>query len=137
MEKSAKKTLDTVFYDVGVNSDRPFLRYYPVDSTSVSKVHVKGVLPIPDLADPCLLLQWAKEKSPTKERDFLMGKIFIKPLFQGSANIYATIQSVDDGTGAVVIQPPKPLKKLDPTADLKLLKESIKNGIFLFNFNRL
>jgi hypothetical protein len=134
LEKSMKKTLDTVFYEVGVNEDRPFLRYYPVDSVAISKVHVKGVLPIPDIADPCLLLQWAKEKSPTKERDFLMGKLFIKPIFQGTAKVYATLQAVDDGTAAIVIEPPKPLKRLDPTADLRLLKESIKAGIKGFPF---
>lgn len=134
LEKSGKKTLDTVFYDIKVNEDRPFLRYYPVDSTAISKVHVKGVLPVPDLADPCLLLQWAKEKSPTKERDFLMGKIFIRPFFQGTAKVYATLQAVDDGTAAIVIEPPRPMKRLDPVADLKLLKESIKKGIKGFPF---
>lgn len=134
LQKPEKKALDTLFYEIPVSHSRPFLRYFPADSVPITKVQVRGVLPIPDLADPCLLLQWAKEKSPTSERDFLLGKVAIEQLFEGSYPIYATLQAVDDGTAALVLEPPKPLKRLDPMTDLKLLKESVQRGVQGFPF---
>jgi len=134
LQKLAKKPLDTIFYEMPVTHARPFLRFYPADNVPINKLQVKGSLPIPDIADPCLLLQWAKEKSPTNERDFLLGKIAVQQLFEGTAPVYATLQAVDDGTAAIVIEPPKPLKRLDPLTDLKLIKESVKRGIEGFPF---
>jgi hypothetical protein len=134
LQKTGKKPLDTLFYEIPVSHARPFLRFYPADNVPINKLQVKGVLPIPDIADPCLLLQWAKEKSPTTERDFLLGKISIQQLFEGSAPLYATLQAVDDGTAAIILEPPKPLKRLDPLTDLKLLKESVQRGIQGFPF---
>lgn len=132
--QKSKTPLDTLFYKLPVTHSRPFLRFYPADNVPISKLQVKGVLPIPDIADPCLLLQWAKEKSPTNERDFLLGKIAIQQLFEGSAPLYGTLQAVDDGTAAITVEPPKPLKRLDPLTDLKLLKESVARGIEGFPF---
>ena len=134
LQKNVKKSLDTLFYETPVTHSRPFMRFYPADNVAINKLQVKGVLPIPDIADPCLLLQWAKEKSPTTERDFLLGKIAVQQLFDGSTPVYATLQAVDDGTAAIIVEPPKPLKRLDPLTDLKLLKESIKRGIDGFPF---
>ncbi len=134
LQKNAKKGLDTLFYEMPVTHARPFMRFYPADNVAINKLQVKGALPIPDIADPCLLLQWAKEKSPTSERDFLLGKIALQQLFEGTPPVYATLQAVDDGTAAVVIEPPKPLKRLDPLTDLKLLKESVRRGIEGFPF---
>jgi len=134
LQKLAKKSLDTLFYEMPVTHARPFLRFYPADNVAINKLQVKGTLPIPDIADPCLLLQWAKEKSPTNERDFLLGKISVQQLFEGTTPVYATLQAVDDGTAAIIVEPPKPLKRLDPLTDLKLLKESVRRGIEGFPF---
>ena len=121
------KTVDTLFYEQSVDLVRPFLRLLPKDSTPVTKLHVvKGAVPAPALADPCLVLQWAREKNPAPKNDFLFGKIDI-------GDEYATLQVLDDGTAAVVVQPRKGQRQFEAES-AKLFKERIQQGIKGFPF---
>ena len=127
LHRTDKKTVDTLFYEETVNQVRPFLRLLPKDSTPVTKLHVvKGPVPAPALADPCLVLQWAREKNPAPKNDFLFGKIDI-------GDEYATLQVLDDGTAAVVVQPRKGQRQFEAES-AELFKERIQQGIAGFPF---
>lgn len=134
LEKTKDKTLDTIFYQTNVNPRRPYLRFYPADNIPVSKVHVKGVLPIPDLPDPCYLLQWSKEKNPLGRSDYMLSKIRLDSIYDDRSPIYGTIQIAEDGTARFVVEPPKRVEKINPSVDLKFLKQNLKEGIQGFPF---
>lgn len=134
LSKSKKETLDYQFYKTMVTETLPFLRYFPTDTTPVTKLRVKGTsMPIPNLEDPCLLLHWAKEKSPSKDQDALLGKILIRSSYPGMA-LYATLHVLSDGTAALIIDP-KPLTKMTPDIHLAKLRESVTDGIQTFLFS--
>jgi hypothetical protein len=138
---TANKTinLDTIFYERSVSKRLPFLRLLPADDVAVSKICIKenSPIPIPDLEDPCLLLQWAKEKNPHEdsEQDYIFGKILLDPTISGAQAIYATLQLSPDGTAAVVIQPLKSQKKIDLSYLNFSLKENVWDAIKLFPFS--
>lgn len=121
--------LDTNFFSLKTNHIRPFLRYIPVMGTSVSKIQMKSTLPIPDIEDPSLLLDWGLEKSPTRERDFLMMKILLKQSFIQQPPLYATLRWLDDGTADILVKPPKTVKKLSPSIDLRDFQTNILQAI--------
>ena len=122
LHRTDSKTVDTLFYEQSVDLVRPFLRLLPKDSTPVTKLHVvKGGIPVPAIADPCLILQWAREKNPAPKNDFLFGKIDI-------GEEYATLQVLDDGTAAVVVQPRKGQRQFEAES-AHLFKERIQQGI--------
>jgi len=127
LHRTDSKTVDTLFYEQSVDQVRPFLRLLPKDSTPVTKLHVvKGAVPAPDLADPCLVLQWAREKNPAPKNDFLFGKIDI-------GDEYATLQVLDDGTAAVVVQPRKGQRQFEAES-AELFRQRIQQGISGFPF---
>ena len=127
LHRTDGKTVDTLFYEQSVDQVRPFLRLLPKDSTPVTKLHVvKGAVPAPALADPCLVLQWAREKNPAPKNDFLFGKIDI-------GDEYATLQVLDDGTAAVVVQPRKGQRQFEAES-AELFRERIQQGIKGFPF---
>ena len=98
-----------------------------MDGVPVTKLHIlKGAIPVPALADPCLLLQWAQEKNPASKNDFLFGKIDI-------GEEYATLQALDDGTAAIIVQPRKGQREFE-AASAELFKERIQQGIKGFPF---
>jgi len=122
LHRTDSKTVDTLFYEQSVDLVRPFLRLLPKDSTPVTKLHVlKGGVPVPALADPCLILQWAREKNPAPKNDFLFGKIDI-------GDEYATLQVLDDGTAAVVVQPRKGQRQFEAES-AELFRQRIQQGI--------
>ena len=59
-----------MFYRLPVTNKRPYLRLLPSEGTAITKLHVKGVLPIPTIEDPRILEVWGKETSPTPGIDF-------------------------------------------------------------------
>lgn len=127
LHRTDTKTVDTLFYEQSVDQVRPFLRLLPKDSTPVTKLHVvKGAVPAPALADPCLVLQWAREKNPAPKNDFLFGKIDI-------GDEYATLQVLDDGTAAVVVQPRKGQRQFEAES-AELFRQRIQQGIGGFPF---
>lgn len=100
----------SMFYRVHVTEKRPYIRLLPADGSPITKLHVKGVIPIPTLEDPTLLESWGKEISPDPASDFCV----IKYLQQSAAlPIYGTIHVFNDGTINLLLQPPKGLKRLD------------------------
>ena len=100
----------SMFYRIRVTEKRPYIRLLPADGSPITKLHVKGVLPIPTLEDTTLLESWAKEISPEPTADFCVVKYL-----QQSATlpIYGTIHVFNDGTINLLLQPPKGLKRLD------------------------
>ena len=120
--------VEVLFYEVPVNGRRPYMRLMPVENTPISKVHM---LPSnePNLDNPRLLSTWSQEKNPTPERDYLMTKIFLKKLGGNTIPLYMTLRTLDDGTADITIEPPKPLKKLDPFADLSTLGDVLQSAL--------
>ena len=116
---------DTLFYKTPVTKMRPYLRLIPASGTPVTKVLVRGVLPIPALEDPDVLFQWAKEAPPkeTEEHDFLIVKYVHRPSIGTTCPIYGTIYIYEDGTANLLLQTPKNVKKLEPSHDFRKFRE--------------
>ena len=143
--------IEVLFYEVPVNERRPYMRLIPVDNSPISKVHMLKDSNAPNLEDPRLLYYWSQEKSPTPDRDFGMVKILLRKRNTNAIPLYATMRLFDDGTADITLEPPKPLKKLDPVIDLNnlgtgladaltgfpYLREAplLKNGNFIFSLN--
>ena len=108
-----------MFYRLPVTEKRPYLRLLPSEGPAVTKLHVKGVLPIPSLEDPKILEQWSKETSPTTGFDFCTMKYVHRPSIGITQPIYGTIQIFNDGTLNLLLLPPKQIRKLDPILDFR------------------
>jgi hypothetical protein len=108
-----------MFYRLPVTNKRPYLRLLPAEGTAVTKLHVKGVLPIPTLEDPRILEVWGKEVSPTPGIDFCSMKYIHRPSIGITQPIYGTVRIFNDGTLDLLLQPPKQIKKLDPVLDFR------------------
>jgi hypothetical protein len=108
-----------MFYRLPVNNKRPYLRLLPSEGTAVTKLHVKGVVPIPTLEDPRILEVWGKETNPDPRFDFCYLKYIHRPSIGITQPIYGTIRIFNDGTLDLLLQPPKQIKKLDPILDFR------------------
>jgi hypothetical protein len=108
-----------MFYRLPVTEKRPYIRLIPSEGSAVTKLHVKGVLPIPTLEDPRILEQWGKETSPSPDRDFCSIKYIHRPAIGITQPIYGTIRVFNEGTLDLLLQPPKQVKKLDPVLDFR------------------
>jgi len=110
--------LESVFYDMPVTVNVPYIRYYPVSSSPISKVHVEGPLNIPTLEDPSILLKWVQESPVLPEQEFMVAKILIRPGL-GSVNpLYGNLFLFQDGSAMFVIQPNADSKNLSKQGDL-------------------
>jgi len=107
------------FYRCRATDLRPFLRLFPAEGSGVTKLHVKGVIPIPTLDDPSLLEGWGNETTRTPGIDFCSIKYVHRPMMGLSPSIYGTIQVYQDGTLSLLVQPPKGVRKLDPHSDFR------------------
>jgi hypothetical protein len=97
--------LDSIFYDFPVSKFIPYVRYFPKATVPLSKVYVEGLLNIPALEKPEVLLQWAQEQSLTPQEDMIMIKFLIHES-SGSLNpLYGTFFMFQDGSAKIVIQP--------------------------------
>ena len=121
IEESKRKALDSQFFELKTNKERPFIRFLPAVGTAITKIQMKGLLPIPDIEDPRLLLQWKDEKNPTPDMNFIIMKLLLQPAFKTQAPIYATLRCLDDGTADLTVQPTKNANKLTPSSELKNL----------------
>ena len=124
-----RRSLENLFYEIPATSVRPFLRFLPTEGTPVTKIKINGSIKTPDISDPKLLFQWAEERNPTPDNDFLLVKSMIRST-QGSAPaFYGTLRLYQDSTADYILQPPKMLRKFDPRSDLvdftKYLEETI------------
>ena len=125
---------DSLFYEMDVNENRPYLRLLPVGSSPISKIHLKDELQkIPSVFDPTLIKSWSDEKNPTPDRDFIIGKIALKTTLINLPYIYATLRILDDQTFDLVIQPPKDIRKIDPFIDFESFVPELLNGIKIVN----
>jgi len=108
-----------MFYRIPVRNKRPYFRLLPAEGTAITKLHVKGVLPIPTIEDPRILEVWGKETSPTPGIDFCSLKYIHRPAIGITQPIYGTVRIFNDGTLDLLLQPPKQIKKLDPILDFR------------------
>jgi hypothetical protein len=109
----------SLFYNLLASERRPFIRLLPSEGSGITKLHVKGVLPIPSMDDPKVLELWGRETSPTPGIDYLVVKYIHRPSIGITQPIYGTIQVLNDGTMNLLLQPPKQIKKLDPVLDFR------------------
>ena len=131
-----ESNVDSLFYDLDVNENRPYLRLLPVGSTPISKVHlIEESQNIPSVFDPTLIKGWVDEKSPTPDRDFIIGKIALKTTLINLPYIYATLRILDDETYDIVLQPPKDVRKIDPFIDFENFVPQLLGGINKVNRN--
>jgi hypothetical protein len=108
----------TLFYETKVYKEIPYMRIIPRDGTPITKILVgTGILPIPDLDNPEIISQWAKEPTPTMGQDFLMLKYVHRAAMGTLCPLYGTIRIFHDGTADITVQPPKNIRKLEPDTD--------------------
>lgn len=110
---------DNLFYRIEVTSRRPYTRLFPSDGGAISKIHVKGVLPIPTLEDPTILQQWAKEENPTPETNLMYLKYVHRPSIGNLPPIYGTVRIFDNGSAELILLPPRQIGKLDIVNDFR------------------
>jgi hypothetical protein len=129
--KEETPSLETLFYQLDVTTERPFLRILPVGQTAITKLKLDGSLKIPDLSDPRLLRIWKEERSPKPDRDFLFSKLIIRRTIGAQPALYGTLRMFHDKTADFLILPPKQLRLLDPRTDLNavggLLNEELSD----------
>jgi hypothetical protein len=113
-----------LFFGVNVTHRRPFMRFFPVSGQPLTKIKVRGLLPIPDLPDPNLLLSWKQDKNPENGKESIYMKLKIQ-LTDEEVPIFSTMRIFNDGTADLLIQPPKKSRLLDPLSDLQDAPEAI------------
>jgi hypothetical protein len=116
-----------MFYRVPVTEKRPYIRLLPSEGSGITKLHVKGSLPIPSLEDPKILEVWGKEVSPTPGIDFCSLKYIHRPAIGITQPIYGTVRVFNDGTLDLLLQPPKQIRKLDPNLDFRNFNSILEN----------
>ena len=123
-----------LFFGLKATHERPFLRFFPVSNQPLNKIKVKGILAIPDLPDPNLLLTWKQDKNPESGKE----SVYMKLRIQESSDdtpIYSTMRVFEDGTADLVIQPPKKTRLLDPLSDLQDAPEVLDKSFSDTPFN--
>jgi hypothetical protein len=108
-----------MFYRLPVTFKRPYIRLLPSEGSAITKLHVKGAMPIPTLDDPRIIEIWGKETSPTPGIDFCSVKYIHRPAIGITQPIYGTVRIFNDGTLDLLLQPPKQIRKLDPILDFR------------------
>ena len=127
-----------LFFGLKATHDRPFLRFFSVSNQPLSKIKVKGVLAIPDLPDPNLLLTWKQDKNPESGKESLYMKIKIQESeMVDESPIYSTMRVFEDGTADLIIQPPKKSRVLDPSSELQDAPELLEKSFSDTPFNGL
>jgi len=119
----------SVFYSISATERRPYIRLIPSEGSSITKLHVKGALPIPTLDDPRYLEVWSNDKSVTPGIDMCIIKYVHRPLISMSQSIYGTIHVLNDGTITLLLQPPKQIRRLQPELDFRNF-DRILNDVF-------
>jgi len=118
--------IESIFYDMLVSKEVPYIRFYPKVGEPISKVHVDGPLNIPTLEKPELLSQWSEMKSMSPEENLVMLKVFLRP-GSGSVNpLFATMYIHEDGSAKFIIQPDADTKALTSQGDLYDLANILK-----------
>ena len=115
----------SMFYQIPVTEKRPYMRLLPSEGSAITKLHVKGILPIPTLDDPRVLEIWGKETSSTIGTDVCMIKYVHRPSIGITQPIYGTIQVLNDATMNLMLQPPKNIRNLDPNLDFRNFRDIV------------
>ena len=110
--------LESVFYDMRVSQTVPYIRYYPISDTPISKIHVEGPLNIPTLEDPSILQRWVQERPIIPEQEFISAKILLRPGSGSVSPLYANLFLFQDGSAMFSIQPNANTKSLTRQGDL-------------------
>ncbi len=100
----------TLFYQMPVTYQFPFLRLLPYQGIPITKLFVESPLRIPSF-DPGLIKQWAEQK-PLSKNDFLFGKVMLRDKVGDEQALFSTLRIFDDRSADFILQPPKTLKKL-------------------------
>jgi hypothetical protein len=117
-----------LFFGLSVTHNRPFMRFFPASGQPLTKIKVRGLLPIPDLPDPNLLLSWKQDKNPENGKESLYMKLKIQASDE-DIPIYSTMRIFNDGTADLMIQPPKKTRLLDPVSDLQDAPEALDSSM--------
>jgi hypothetical protein len=116
-----------LFYDLLANEQRPFIRYLPVDGIPLTKLYSpEGSFSIPDTIPIDIIKQWAQEKAPISDSDYLFAKILIH---QGGYPVYGSLRIQQDGTADFVLMPPKNVRKLSPTVELSDFETKLSSSL--------
>lgn len=107
----------SLFYRLPVTELRPYLRLFPSDGSPITKLHVRGVIPIPTLEDPRVLAGWGEDESPDPTSDVCMMKYLHCSASGIVQPVYGTYCILNDGTMTLTIQPPKSIKRLSSDYD--------------------
>ena len=102
--------LETFFFDLNVSPTIPYVRLFSKKASTLSKVHVRGLIPEPSIEPPSLLEGWAKTKSPRPEGDALVAKVRMGNNPQGT--FYMTWYVYEDGSSQLTVQPPEGVRSL-------------------------
>jgi hypothetical protein len=125
----AFKGCEMFFYETEVNHNRPFIRLLRSSGQPVNKVFTQGYIPIPDIADPELLRQWARESAPEPKKDFLFTKNLVREQKEGLRAIYSTLRVFNEGSADYTIVPPKKERLLQANIDLADFNEQIQRTL--------
>jgi hypothetical protein len=119
--------VEALFYELPVTAERPYLRFIPLEGNAISKLFLKAD-GSPDLPDPKLLANWSQERNPT-DRDYMIGKVLLRPQVTNVPALYGSLRLCDDCTADFIIEPIKGVKKLDPSSDLADLGATLEKGL--------
>jgi hypothetical protein len=117
----------SMFYQIPVTEKRPYMRLLPLEGSAITKLHVKGILPIPTLDDPRVLEIWGKETSPVVGTDLCTIKYVHRPSIGITQPIYGTIRVLNDATMNLMLQPPKNIRNLDPNLDFRNFRDIVED----------
>lgn len=118
MSDYQKFRLESVFYDMPVSQTIPYIRYFPLGNTPMSKIHVEGPLNIPTMENPSILSQWAQERPMRPEEECLMAKVLLRQGLGSTHPLYASLHIFQDGSALFTLQPNTDSKALNEKQDL-------------------
>ena len=117
-----------VFFGIKVTHTRPYMRFFSSNRQPLTKVRVKGLLPIPDLPSSSLLTTWKQDKNPDVGKDCTFLKLRVQEESEG-VPLYATMRVFNDGTADLLVMPPKQKRLLDPYIDLQDAPEVLDKSL--------
>ena len=105
--------LESFFFDLNVSPIIPYVRLFSKKASTLSKVHVRGLIPEPSIEPASLLEGWAKTKSPRPEGDALVAKVRMGTQSNNpQGTFYMTWYVYEDGSSQLTVQPPEGVRSL-------------------------
>lgn len=127
------------FYKTKVTHEKPFIRLLRSTGEPVNKIFSKGQIPIPDIADPELLRQWARDSPPKTGEDFVFLKNLIREEKDGLRAVYGTLRVFNDSSADYIMVPPKKERLLETNLDLAYFNEKMQQLLegLPYNFEKI